>query len=161
MGRGKLRVYLGAAPGVGKTHAIWPRHRRHLTVNIQHLESENLDVLPTFLGNTKAIRLHGRQGGWRSHPLWLGLILSVGVLQTLAPGRPRTSPLCDRAQAPRRRRRRLSVLARRFASRPRETDLSNAVMPRELGEPEDQCPRSIDNEDFAGTGLRATRPFAR
>jgi len=33
-------------------------------------------------GNTKAVRFHGLHGGWHSHPLWLGLVVSVGVLLT-------------------------------------------------------------------------------
>jgi hypothetical protein len=33
-------------------------------------------------GKTTAVRFHGLHGGWRSHPLWLGLILAVGVLLT-------------------------------------------------------------------------------
>lgn len=33
-------------------------------------------------GKTKAVRFHGLHGGWRSRPLWLGLVLAVGVLMT-------------------------------------------------------------------------------
>lgn len=33
-------------------------------------------------GKTKAVRFYGLHGGWRSHPLWLGLALAIGVLLT-------------------------------------------------------------------------------
>src|SRR6266403_1605892 len=67
MARGKLRIYLGAAPGVGKTYAMlnegWRAHTRGKdveelldaginvisTLNIQHLESLN-DVVERITG---------------------------------------------------------------------------------------------------------------
>jgi hypothetical protein len=33
-------------------------------------------------GKTNAVPFHGLQGGWRSHPLWLGLVVAIGVLLT-------------------------------------------------------------------------------
>jgi hypothetical protein len=33
-------------------------------------------------GKTKAVRFHGLHDGWRSHPLWRGLVLAVAVLLT-------------------------------------------------------------------------------
>src|ERR1700733_11031525 len=45
MGRGKLRIYLGAAPGVGKTYAMldegWRRHGRGTDVVIGWVETLN------------------------------------------------------------------------------------------------------------------------
>jgi hypothetical protein len=33
-------------------------------------------------GKTKAVRFHGLHGGWRSHSLWQGLVMALGLLLT-------------------------------------------------------------------------------
>jgi len=63
VGRGKLRIYLGAAPGVGKTYAMlnegWRRHLRGTDVVVGYLEAHNR---PNTAAQLRDLEVVGRRG---------------------------------------------------------------------------------------------------
>ena len=120
MARGTLRVYLGAAPGVGKTYAMLNegrrRHERGTDVVVGFVETHgrphtaaqigDLEVVPRTTHRRTAARRSRRWTSTPSSPASPQVALVDELAHTNVPGLPQREALAGRRGAARRRHRR-------------------------------------------------------